>query len=64
MKHYLRTWDDKLNTRIFFRCILIAVGQVIVLVNGGGDEVGDLVDLVKILPLGSFYAPLANPSRK
>lgn len=34
------------------------------LVSGGGDERGAPLHLVKILPLGSFHAPPADPSRK
>lgn len=34
------------------------------LVRGGGDERGAPLHLVKILPLGSFHAPPADPSRK
>lgn len=34
------------------------------LVSGGGAERGVPLHLVKILPLGSFHALLADPSRK
>ena len=64
MKCYLWTGDDKVNPWLFFRAILIAFGQVAVLVSREGDERGAPLHLVKILPLGSFHAPLADPSRK
>ena len=61
MKYYLWTRDDP---GLFGGASSLPIGQTAMLVSGGGDEKGPPLHLVKILPLGSFHAPLADPCRK